>query len=97
MSGKRKRNRPPPKNPKPPLQTGRIKPTSKKPFANLLKWLGALLSVLVTASGVLPLFQSPSVQTPEPLGNGPLSLIFEVSNPSPLPHRFKENVPLPMA
>ena len=78
--GKRKRNRP---SREPPSQKSIIQP---KTFHSMfLKWLGLFLSVLVTASAVLPLLQSPVVQTPGPLDNGPLSLVFEVSNASLLP------------
>ena len=51
-----------------------------------LKLFGGALSVVLAISGILPLIGGPSVQSPVPLGrNNPLSLLFEVTNESPLP------------
>ncbi len=52
----------------------------------LLKWAGVILTILVTASGLLPLVQPPSVATPSPVfASNPLSLTYEVTNESLLP------------
>jgi len=84
--GKRKRNKAVPEAPKSALIVGNshsIKPLS---LTKWIKRLGVLLSLLVTASALLPLIQRPSVQTPTPIDVlGPLSVPYEITNESLLP------------
>lgn len=81
-SRKRKRRKQKPRPQQQPTVTRATRPVRAK----ILKWVAGGFSFLVLASGLLPLFQIPSVDSPTPMDSSdPYSLPLVIKNNSLLP------------
>jgi hypothetical protein len=85
-AGKKRRNRPKLKPPPPASWASKLIPTTARLLSTPLKRVVGILSLIVMASAVVPLFSPISVQTPTiAVQSNPFSLPIELSNDSPFP------------